>query len=353
VSGTAGIPVIHGREDVSLLAPRRMLVAGYTDEQSSQVGPQGIVPILHDPSNGSLRQDGPALEVASPSYLLRHPEQPLVYAVNETEPAAVSAIGIGSPLRVLSTLPIPGQLPCHLCLSPDLRHLLVANYGSGDVVALRLGADGSPQEVTGVFGSYGTGPHRRQEGPHAHHILLGPDGTNWVVDLGTDMVRRLHISTEGTLREGEPVVGLPAGTGPRQIRLSRDRRTAYVLGELSGELITVALKPGRSGAIVNRRPAWLAEPSGANLPAHLLVVGDRLYVSHRGLNRITVFGLKDDLPIPLTEIKTGQWPRHFAIRDRWLYVADQLDDQVSARALRRRTESSQCVSGVSRVGCNV
>jgi 6-phosphogluconolactonase (cycloisomerase 2 family) len=208
----------------------------------------------------------------------------------------------------------------------------VANYGSGNVVAVRLGADGIPREVTGAFDSYGTGPHPRQGGPHAHHIVLGPDGTYWVVDLGADVVRRLQISPEGILTEGEPVVVLPAGTGPRQIRLGPGQRTAYVLGELSGELITVALKPGRAGEIVNRRPAWLNEPPGENLPAHLLVVGDRLYVSHRGYDRITVFTLKSDLPVPLEEIQTGAWPRHFVVAGGWLYTADQLDDQVTAQA---------------------
>lgn len=323
---------------MSVLAPRRILVGGYTDEPSGEIGPHGIVPILHDPSDGSLRQEGPSLELASPSYLLRHPQQPLVYAVNETDPAAVSTIGIGRTLRVRSQLAIPGQLPCHLCLSPDLRHLLVANYGSGNVVAVRLDADGVPQEVAGVFDSYGAGPHPRQDGPHAHHVLPGPDG-HWVVDLGADVVRRLHLSPTGTLEEGEPVVALPAGTGPRQIRLSASRRTAYVLGELSGELITVACKPGRSGTIVNRRPAWLTEPSGENLPAHLLVDGDRLYVSHRGLNRITVFSLTTDVPTPLTEIETGAWPRHFALRGGWLYIADQLDDRITAKALTSSGDS--------------
>jgi 6-phosphogluconolactonase len=324
-------------------APLRLLVGGYTDEQNSRIGPHGVVPIVHDPSNGSLGQDGPALELASPSYLLRHPAQPLVYAVNESQCAAVSVVQISGQLQVRSTLAIPGQLPCHLCLSADSRYLLVANYGSGNVVALRLGADGTPQGVSAVFDSYGCGPHPRQDGPHAHHIQRGPDGTYWVVDLGADVVRRLQLSPNGTLQEGEPVVALPAGTGPRQIRAGRSAKIAYVLGELSGELITVALRPGRSAAILSRRPAWLTEPCGENLPAHLLVVGDRLYVSHRGLDRITVFDLVNDLPIPAAEIHTGAWPRHFAVARGWLYTADQLGDQVTARAL----SASEDVLGAS------
>jgi 6-phosphogluconolactonase len=313
--------------------PRRILVGGYTGERLGDLRPEGIVAILHDPRDGTLSQDGPALHVRSPSYLLAHPQHPVLYAVNETDPGALSAIGTGARLQVRAQLALPGQLPCHLCLSPDSGYLLVANYGSGNVVALRLDAGGLPQEVSSVFDSYGAGPHARQEGPHAHHLLLGPDGTIWLVDLGADVVRRLQTSPQGTLTEGEPVVVLPAGTGPRQIRLGPGARTAYVLGELSAELITVALKPGRAGEIVDRRPAWMSEPSGANLPAHLLVADGRLYVSHRGHDRITVFSLENGLPVARKEIETGGWPRHFAIAGGWLYVADQLGEQVSARPL--------------------
>jgi 6-phosphogluconolactonase len=322
-------------------ASRRMLVGGYTDESSGNMEPHGIVPVRHDRSQGWLRQDGAALEVTSPSYLLAHPHLPLVYAVNESATGAVSAVGIQGALELRTTLTIPGQLPCHLCLAPDLRYLLVANYGSGNVVALRLGSDGIPQEVTGVFDSYGTGPHPRQDGPHAHHILRGPDGAHWVVDLGADVVRRLQIGPDGTLAEGEPVVALPAGTGPRQVKVSADQRTAYVLGEISGELITVALSPGKPGAIVDRRPSSLSEPSGENLPAHLLLSGDRLYVSHRGLDKVTVFSLDNGVPTPMAEIDTGAWPRHFALDGGWLYSADQRDDQLTAQPVPVSGDSLQ------------
>jgi 6-phosphogluconolactonase (cycloisomerase 2 family) len=173
------------------------------------------------------------------------------------------------------------------------------------------------------------------------------------VDLGADVVRRLHLSPEGIFTQGEPVVVLPPGTGPRQIRLGPGRRTAYVVGELSGELITVQVHPGRAGTIVDRRPSRLTEPTGENLPAHLLVVGNRLYVSHRGLDRIAVFALEHELPTPLAEIETGPGPRHFAVCGGWLYVANELGDQVSARAMAPAAASPQPVVhfGVRRPTC--
>lgn len=312
---------------------RRLLVGGYTDDPATQVGPHGLVPFLHERVTGRLRQDGPALELAAPSYLLQHPIHAVAYAVNETESAAVTSIAIDGPLRVTSNLDIPGQLPCHLCFSPDRAHLVIANYGDGTVVSIRLDADGIPKEIAGTYRSHGAGPHPRQEGPHAHHALVGPDGTMWIVDLGADVVRRLRIGPDGTFEEADPVVTLAAGTGPRQIRPHHDRPIAYVLGELTGQLITVAIAPGRVGTVVAQRPASLTEPDRENLPAHLLRHGDRLYVSHRGLNRITKFDIASVRPEPIAEIQTGAWPRHLAVDDQWLYIAEQLEDRITAHPL--------------------
>jgi 6-phosphogluconolactonase (cycloisomerase 2 family) len=64
-----------------------------------------------------------------------------------------------------------------------------------------------------------------------------------------------------------------------------------------------------------------------------------LYVSHRGHNAVTVFSLERDLPVPLEEIRTGAWPRHFVVAGGWLYTADQLDDQITAQALTSAGDS--------------
>jgi 6-phosphogluconolactonase len=307
----------------------RSLVGGYTDATGSNGGPpQGVVPLVHDRRAGTLRQDGPALPLPNPSYLIRHPRAPLVYAVHETDPGAVTALAVDGPVRVLATLATPGAHPCHLCLSADLRYLLLANYGDGSVVAVRLDRSGLPIETTAKVDFSGSGPHERQAAPHAHQVATGPDGTLWVVDLGADLVRRLDLGHGGTLTELEPAVVLPPGTGPRQIRVRPDHRTGYVLGELSGELITVSLTG--SGAVLHRQPCWLTQPGRDYLPAHLsLTTTGRLYASLRGADRVTVFDTAGGSPRPIGEAATLAWPRHFALDGRWLYLAEQLADRVT------------------------
>src|SRR5438105_2412744 len=74
-------------------------------------------------------------ELALPacSWLTWHPRLPVLYAVHELAEGAVCAVALGpdDTPRVLGTLPTGGAAPCHLAVTPDGRHLLAANYGSG------------------------------------------------------------------------------------------------------------------------------------------------------------------------------------------------------------------------------
>ena len=83
-----------------------------------------------------------------------------------------------------------GDGACHLCVDATGRTLLVANYGSGSVAALPIGADGSLGEPSDFFQHEGRSVDaERQEGPHAHSITL--DGANrhaLVADLGLDQI---------------------------------------------------------------------------------------------------------------------------------------------------------------------
>lgn len=302
------------------------MAGGYTDQPTSDL-PAGIVPLRHD-STG-LRPDGPAIDVASPSYLTRHSGRALVYAVSEGARSAVTAVH-PDPLEIVASLAVPGDHACHLAVTGDGRYLLAAAYGDGTVSSVRLDECGRPVEVADSLTPQGSGPHPRQRGPHAHHIRPLPDGSISVTDLGADLIRRIRIDDSGALREDDPVLRLPPGTGPRQTRLHPNGRTTYVLGELSGELITAT-----NGVVDHRRPAWIDQPDGENLPAHLLVAGDFLYVSHRGHDRIAVFDVGRVVPAPVGEFATGAWPRHMAIHAGWLYIAGQNDNEITVRPLDR------------------
>ena len=135
-----------------------------------------------EPHVDPAEDDALAAVTPAPSFLARHPERPVLYAVNEMAPAgrlSAWAIGPGSTLRPLGTVSSGGGDPCHLLVHPAGRALYACNYASGTVATVLLEPAGGfdPMalergEPTVVLGHHGTGPERaRQEGPHAHFAV--------------------------------------------------------------------------------------------------------------------------------------------------------------------------------------
>lgn len=209
------------------------------------------------------------------------------------------------------------------------RYLLAANYGSGSVSVHPVGADGRLGARTDLVVLDGRGPDpRRQQGSHAHQVVHDPDtGRIGVVDLGGDVVcgYRLDPGT-GTLAATEPLLRCAPGAGPRHA-VRHPGGAWYVVNELDGTVATFT-RPG--GPPVHVAPASTVD--GPNQPAGIALSADGrwLYVSNRGPDTITTFALDGDgVPRVLAETPTGgAWPRHFAIVDDLLLVANQHSDSV-------------------------
>jgi 6-phosphogluconolactonase (cycloisomerase 2 family) len=152
--------------------------------------------------------------------------------------------------------------------------------------------------------------------PSGAHILA--------VDLGSDTIHRFTLEETRRLAvERDPVV-LPKGTGPRHAVFSGDGRNLYVVGELDGRLHTIAwdarTDAGRHAGSVELHPPALGRPQ----PAHISRVGQELFVTCRGSERVVVHQVGGAAPrfrrgfgLP------GRWPRHHAQIDGWLLVAQQ------------------------------
>jgi 6-phosphogluconolactonase (cycloisomerase 2 family) len=57
--------------------------------------------------------------------------------------------------------------------------------------------------------------------------------------------------------------------------------------------------------------------------------GRFLYVANRGVGTVAVFALAGVAPELVAEVDTGgEWPRHFALAGRHLYVADERADMI-------------------------
>ncbi len=286
------------------------------------------------------RQDGLAdrgllAATESPSFLAVSADGERVYAVNETDPGRVSAFArAGSRaeprLEPLGSQPTGGAHPCHLALHPSGRVLAVANYSGGSVAIHPLDGNGAVQPHCQLLKLSGSGPNaERQDGPHAHQVSFAADGDELIVaDLGSDRLWRYHHRAGGYALVDE--VGLPAGSGTRQLLLDPGAGRGYVLGELDNSLSTVDWQlPARLLSSV----AGHAEPLAPGALSAGLVFGPQpglLYASHRGADRITVLRQDGDSVRPVADFDAaGRSPRHLALSAGRLYIANQLSNTLA------------------------
>lgn len=227
-----------------------------------------------------------AAALESPSFLVRHPTEPIVYATDASS--------------------------CHLAVSGD--HLVTTQYTDGTVTVHRLEPDGSIGPCT----------DRRNGFVHPHMAYPTPAGDGVLIaDLGRDAVDGFRFDTAGRL---VPQASYAVPGGPRHFLSSGSRW--YVACERSGTLAVLS-----SGW----RP--LSTPTGLTTPSELAVFEDRfLYVANRGPDTVSVFSLAGREPLLVAEVPSGgRWPRHIALDGDLLHVAHQYSGDVTTLRIDRAT----------------
>jgi 6-phosphogluconolactonase len=338
---------------VSLLAPAgsasaesvRVYVGTYTSGDS-----QGIYRLQLDLATGALTPDGPPTPADNPSFLAWSPDGTRLFAVEETgEVRTATSGGVRSfavdpktgALAPLNRQPSGGAGPCHVSVSPDGRHVFVANYSGGSVAAFPVGADGriGPQSAFVQHEAAGDGAV-----PHAHSVDLDPAGTRLVVaDLGLDAVFAYPFDrAKGSL--GAPTkASLPKGSGPRHVAFHPDGRHLYVIDELNATVTVLGYADGAFRALqtVPTLPAGFEEK---NSTAEIAVSPDGRFVygSNRGHDSIAIFAV-DPAQKTLTpaghQPSGGRHPRHFAIdpTGAFLLAANRDSDNVVVFRIDRKT----------------
>jgi len=296
-------------------------------------------------------------ESSDPSFLVADLGRRCLYACNEmaghapspaaprdeaprsgggVQPGSVSSFAIepDGRLRPLNTQPTGGTLPCHILLHPA-GYLLAANYGSGSISVHPVGADGTLGERTDLAEHHGHGPDPdRQAGPHVHEVKLA-SGVVVAIDLGLDRLVGYRLDpSSGLLEPGaDPFARSRPGAGPRHTVAHPSGRW-YVANELDS---TVSVfEPDfelRELRLLDTVTATLEAPSERNYPGGIALSADAnlLYLSNRGANAITTFALgAGGVPRPIDEVAVdGVWPRHFAIVDDLMMVANEHSDNIT------------------------
>ncbi|MFE2219286.1 lactonase family protein [Streptomyces canus] len=319
----------------SLTGAIPVLTGSYTTDSGGD-GP-GIAALLLDPATGRLVYDDEVkpLPVSGASFLAAHPSLDVVYSTNETETGTVSAVARAGD-GTLSPLGDPassgGANPCHLTIHPSGEWLLTANYGSdiapGTVAVHRLGADGRLLEPTDLVVHQGSGPVTgRQEGSHAHQVLVDPAGRFVLAtDLGADAVLTYRLDTVTGTLERAAVNPMRKGSGPRHLAFAPGGDLVFSADELSstvtchrydatdGTLTALSSTPGTTAKdVVNQPGGIVVSPCGGFV-----------WVTNRGADTIAAFRLAGTALEPLGEVPAGgTWPRGLALVDGHLLVANQ------------------------------
>ncbi|MVA77174.1 beta-propeller fold lactonase family protein [Auraticoccus sp. F435] len=317
-----------------------LYVGGYTTREGAQR--LGVEAYRLDSAgpDGVGVSELPAVALHSPTYLVRHPSHPVLYAVGETEPTTVSALRIGADqtLELLNTVVADGSGGCHLAVDETGQYLVVAHYGSGGVSSFAITSDGRLSEQVDHWTFHGSGPDAdRQDAPHAHQVVPHA-GRLLVADLGTDRVHQLHLDPEGHLGLADDPVVLPAGSGPRHLVVTGDHLAVacelscqlWLARRRGGEWVQVDLVPSTSAEVDEDSPCY---------PSALRLDGTRLVVGNRGPDTFAVFELdpEHDRLVPVAEVGTGgSWPRDLLLTASHLWVANERGDAVVAH--RRPTD---------------
>jgi 6-phosphogluconolactonase len=301
---------------------------------------KGIYISKFDSKTGRLSTPTLAAESPNPSFLAVHPNGRFLYAVAEKDSGKVRAFAIDSSsgrLTFLNEVSSRGGGPCHLTVDPSGKNVLVANYGSGSIAVLPIGADGRLREASAFVQHTGSSVNKeRQQGPHAHWIGTSPDNRFVLaVDLGLDRIFVYRFDpVAGSLTRHDPAyAAVHPGAGPRHFSFDRSWRFGYVLNELDSTVTAFGWDAGRGVlsemATVSTLPKGYA---GSNSGAELEAAAEGwLYASNRGHDSVAVFSIVRGVLSAGARVSTqGKTPRGFALSPDggWLLAANQKSDSV-------------------------
>ena len=333
----------------------------------TQRGSKGIYLCQLDVAAGKLEPGCLVAETASPSFVVRHPSLPVLYAIGEIgrvngKPGgAVSAFSIApktGTLTLINQQNSGGPGPCHVAVDHGGRCVLVANYGGGSVAALPIDATGKLGEAVSVIQHTGTGANpKRQKGPHAHSIYVdAADRFVLTADLGIDkvLVYRLDPAAAKLTANQPPCCDAAPGAGPRHLAFHPNGKWVYAINELNNTVTQMKYDAalGRLEAVqsIGTLPEGF---QGSNTTAEVQIhpSGKFLYGSNRGHDSIAIFAIDaatGGLRLLGHEPTQGKSPRNFALdpSGRCLLAANQDGDNIvvfrvdAATGLLRPTGSS-------------
>ncbi|MDT3252920.1 lactonase family protein [Serratia sp. root2] len=344
---------------------------------------EGVYRVQVDPASGALSAKTLVSNQPNPAQLTLDAQGRTLYVASEVADFNGSKHGgiiayrinpVDGGLTQLNQVDSQGAGPVYLSLTPDGRHLLVANYVSGSVAVFpvendgKLGNASSVQQDQGpagagkpagaVAGSFAVSDHN---GPHAHMIASDPSGKFvFSTDLGLDRLYQWRFDgASGQLSPNDPpwIAASSAGAGPRHFVFHPDGKTVLLVNEEASTLTSYRFD-NQKGTLkqLHAVSSLPADYKGTSFASGLLLSedGKNLYVANRLHNSIAQFSVGADGELkPVAEIWTrGDYPRSLTLSPdgHYLYAMNQRSDNVTRFSLDKATGKLSFVEGYTPVG---
>lgn len=237
-----------------------------------------------------------------------------------------------------------GRSYTHLCVDDNQRYIFAANYHIGATASYQLENSVITQKICAVRHK-GLGPDllKRQTGPHAHCVGITPDKEFvYSVDLGADKVVMYRYTNGVLLEDPDYTLNILPGSGPRHMVFSHDGRFAYLVNEISNNIMVFKYIDGRFSLIqsIHCIPRHFKGFSSASA-IRLTSTGSHLFVSNRGHDSIAMYRVnKETGKISLLYmVHTGKEPRDFnIINDQYIIVGCQGDNKLQVLTFDEENE---------------
>ena len=301
---------------------------------------EGIYEIVLNTETKRLEEAKLVAKIGNPTYLALSNKKDILYAVSKTEKGGgIAAFKKNSDAtfeKISELIEENAAPPCYVAYDADRSLVYTTSYHDGFVSVYKTDTKGG-LTLTDVKQHDGSSVHENQEKAHAHYMNLTPD-RNYVVacDLGTDKVYTYKVSEDGKLDLAVTYKANP-GTGPRHLVFHPNGKFAYLVGELTSEIVVLAYNAADGSFKTVQTVSSIPDTHttfNSGSAVRVTEDGRFLYSSNRGHNSIAVYAINehgDSIERIQLIASEGDTPRDFALdpTEQFLVVGHQSSDKLT------------------------
>ena len=301
---------------------------------------EGIYEIVLNTETKRLEEAKLVAKIGNPTYLALSNKKDILYAVSKTEKGGgIAAFKKNSDTtfeKISELIEENAAPPCYVAYDADRSLVYTTSYHDGFVSVYKTDSKGS-LTLTDVKQHDGSSVHENQEKAHAHYMNLTPD-RNYVVacDLGTDKVYTYKVSEDGKLDLAATYTADP-GTGPRHLVFHPNGKFAYLVGELTSEIVVLAYNAAEGSFKTVQTVSSIPDTHttfNSGSAVRVTEDGRFLYSSNRGHNSIAVYAINehgDSIERIQLIASEGDTPRDFALdpTEQFVVVGHQSSDKLT------------------------